>query len=352
MITYGDFFTGFGGMTIGAKEAGLDVLFGVEYEADIADVYRQNLGDHIRVADLLTIDVADFPRVDVFHASPPCPSFSRAKAGGVETENDIGLSQVVADYIRHHRPIVFTLENVYKYRDSQSWHVIARTLLELGYQYNYWHVNMADYGVPQTRERMIVIARSDGKTPQLPHSTHSQYGQMSLFGAVPKWIGWYEAIEDLIPDLPDSRFAPWQLELLPNDLPIQFMGQFRDTINGVATIRAYDEPATTVRASNYRPIHNMAFLVDGIANRNGETLTVVNEDKPSFTIKARAGKQASRAFANGRVVQMTPQCLSRFQSFPNWYKLPDKKQLACRGVGNAVPPLFAQNLYTYIKETL
>jgi site-specific DNA-cytosine methylase len=40
-----------------------------------------------------------------------------------------------------------------------------------------------------------------------------------------------------------------------------------------------------------------------------------------------------------RVVQMTPRCLARFQAFPDWYELPESKSLACRIIGNAVPPL-------------
>ena len=119
--TYGDWFTGFGGMTLGAIDARLTVVFGAEYDPKIAEVYRLNIGDHIRVCNLLEVDVSEFPRVDVFHASPPCPNFSNAKTNGKETENDIALSAKVAEYIAYHLPDVFTLENVYKYRQSKSW---------------------------------------------------------------------------------------------------------------------------------------------------------------------------------------------------------------------------------------
>jgi len=96
---YGDYFTGFGGVTIGAKAAGLDVLFGVEFDADLAAVYRRNLGDHVRVEDVTTIDLATLPAVDVFHASPPCTNASVANANAGESPLDLAMARAVCAYI-------------------------------------------------------------------------------------------------------------------------------------------------------------------------------------------------------------------------------------------------------------
>lgn len=51
-----------------------------------------------------------------------------------------------------------------------------------------------------------------------------------------------------------------------------------------------------------------------------------------------------RAIVGARVVAMTMRCLARFQSFPDWYELPEKRTLAARVIGNAVPPLLMQKV--------
>lgn len=311
--TYGDWFTGFGGMTLGAIDAGLNVIFGAEYDPKIAEVYRLNIGDHIGVCNLLEVDVSEFPRVDVFHASPPCPNFSNAKTNGKETDNDIALSAKVAEYIAYHLPDVFTLENVYKYRQSQSWQVIAKTLHNNSYLFNYWHVNMADYGVPQTRKRMIVIARRDGVMPQLPPATHAKEPEVGMFGGLDKWVSWYEAIEGFGLPVKEPRQGLIKLlSALPGDCIL---------IDGQQT------------------------APDG--DRGKRRITYRLQNEPVFTITSSRESSNYLAF-NGEWQSMTPRIISLFQSFPNWYKLPDNETLAIKGIGNAVPPLFASKLYKHL----
>ena len=234
MKTYGDFFTGFGGATIGAKAAGLDVLFGVEYDADIAAVYRRNLG-HIHVADVVGMDMSTLPYVDIFHASPPCTRASIASKGG-EASIEMLVAEATCRYIESHLPTVVTLENVYQYRNFDSWRHIAGRLLSLGYTYEFWHVNVADYGVPQTRRRMIVVARRDGGTIGLPEKTHSKGG-----ATLSKWVSWYDAIEDILDTLPDSKFAEWQLKRLPVDFftsPTSVLVEGRNPTGGTKVNRS------------------------------------------------------------------------------------------------------------------
>lgn len=439
-------FSGGGGYDAGAIAAGATPIAAVEYEASIAAVYRQNFGDHITVASILDLDVAEQLSGDLFHVSPPCPNFSNAKAGGIETENDIALANKIADYTTYHKTRFFTLENVIAYRNSQSWAIIAKALHDNGYNFNWWHVNMADYGVPQTRKRMIVVARRDGKAASLPPATHTKKPKPTLFGnGLQKWIGWYEAVEDLIPTLPDSQFAPWQLDRLPEEYkesllvgngdtyrPIVDGGTPSTTLsasNGFRALllskdkgeysnghRAEENPAQCVTANDIG--RRRAFIVNGTPNDNGPTVTSLPQCDPVFTMKASGYKRPLRAFimdaANphsngqikhrwqheptktitssdqlhrasiGRVVKMTPRALARFQSFPDWYQLPEcsDKQfekiynsyfvngekpdlenlgvseyaytnalLACRIIGNAVPPLFAEKLIKHLKTT-
>lgn len=393
MVTYGDWFSGGGGMTIGAAAAGACIVFGAEYDEQVADVYRANVGEHVIVGDVLDIPMDMFPYVDIFHASPPCPNFSTAKLGAKETEADIALGNRVAEYIRERRPRIFTLENVYKYRNSESFSRIISALHDHGYTTGMWHVNMADYGVSQTRMRLIVVALRDGLLPSLPPPTHSEtvssLGGLELWGVAPKkkWVSWYESIEDLIPFLPDSQFAPWQLNRLPDEFRTLLLSgmDMRSTGRGMRG-RDSSEPATTVTASDFRRPSTIpsAFICNDADSRNPfrgsdePASTVVThdtggtmsrafitdrlnggnktpnrfDDEPAATVVCHSPRhQPPNGFVGGRVVQMTTRCLARFQSFPDWYKLPDNNKAGSRVVGNAVPPLFAQKFYRHLIDT-
>lgn len=327
-------------MTIGAKQAGLDIVFGVEHDPKLAQVYANNIGDHVTVADLTQTDVTQLPYVDVFHASPPCTNASVANANAGESPLDMALSLAVCKYITAKRPLTFTLENVYMYRKFESWYQIARCLLDNGYAYNYWHVNMANYGVPQTRKRMIVVARRDVKTPLLPEQTHEENPQPGLFGEKPRWVSWYEAIEDLVPTLPDSEFTPRQLVRLPDEYKTLLMNTKEMGSEWGELWVNQQSPARCVTAS----AQFKAFIADG---QNGSHTTIRYHDDPMFTCTS-SDKGVSRALVQGRVVKMTPREFARFQSFPDWYELPESKTLAIKGLGNAVPPLFSRQLYETI----
>jgi DNA (cytosine-5)-methyltransferase 1 len=382
-------FSGGEGVGCGARAAGLKHLWGIEWEDDIANWARIN-GFNVITADVTKVNPHDFEPPDVLHASPPCPNFSVAKANGKETDEDVALALATAKFLRALKPKVFTLENVYLYRKSQSWHAIGSALLDLGYKFEYWHLNSADYGVPQTRKRMIVIARKDGEFPERPMPTHGPRGEIApMFDEREPWVGWYEAIEGLIPTLPDSEFAPWQLERLPDELKTSlfdaknsrrfFDGEYKPQ---PITQRQAKEPVWTIQSqvstSDFRgfivpdgnasgfgirkdgmPMRTVgdtkragnaprAFLAEGRAGGNRD-LQCRHSHAPSMTVTTSSGGNVYRSVMLGRVVKMTPRALARFQSFTDSYMLPETKTLACKIIGNAVPPLMYQKIIESVK---
>jgi DNA (cytosine-5)-methyltransferase 1 len=291
MTTFATLFSGGEGVGVGLTAAGLHHTWGVEYDAAIAGVAAMN-GFDLIVDDVRSVDYAALPRVDWLHASPVCTRASVANSGATESEDDISMAAAVVRALKAQEPNIFTLENVWQYRTFRSFTDITDALGAMGYFWTYDHVNAADYGVPQTRRRLLLRA-SRGLLPHLPQP-------------VP-WVGWYAAIEDLIPTLPESKLAPWQLARLPDEL--------RGTV-----------------------------LLDG---NNGSTDTgapiMCDELQPAFTLGSARSAQ-HRALLPARVVSMTSRCLARFQSFPDTYQLPDKRTLAARVIGNAVPPLLMQRI--------
>lgn len=375
-------FSGGEGVGVAMRQCGIVHTGGVEHDDAIANVARRN-GFDVTTADVRNLDVMrSFERPDVFHASPVCKNASTAKADGEESAEDIETADAVCAYLDYFKPNLFTLENVYGYRTFQAFQNICQTLRRNGYAYEYWHLNAADYGVPQTRRRLILVARRDGKRPVKPNPTHSET-PLAFFDTLKPWVGWYEAIEDLLDTLPPSKFAKWQLDRLPKDLRESAIfgndqsDDHKGTEHGYGVItRRTKEPSITVKASssylpkaflmqvqgeggdglreaaepmqsvtaNHGAAKYRAFLVGDQYGQPQDTLNrtpqIAAQNDPAPVVRAREkGGSVPVAYAAGRVVKMTPRALARFQSVPDDYILLDNNRLACAVIGNMVPPL-------------
>lgn len=370
MRTIATLFGGIEGVGVGARAAGYTHLWGIEWSARLAAVAEMN-GFRSIVANVCAVDYATLAKPYHLHASPVCKNASVAKTDGEESREDLETAQAVCRAIVALTPHVFTLENVRGYAKFAAFRAIVATLKANGYGVAWNILNAVDYGVPQTRERLILRAVRGQERPLLPVATHARADRITpLFDERLPWIGWYEAIEDLLPTLPNSAFAPWQLARLPVEMrtttlvgaggydntsagttPGKWKAWLVDGDNaradtGMPTLRAFDAPAMTLRGTRVSPPR--ALLVHSTDQRSMPTR---DADDPAFTVMADsfdASHQPGgrpRAWLNaGRVVQMTPRALACFQSFPDSYQLPGQKGLACEGIGNAVPPLLAQRL--------
>lgn len=269
---------------IGAMAAGLRPLWGVEYKAKIAAVDELNVPAPCIVGRVEETDYSQLETPWLLHASPECTRASQANSAGGESEVDLAMAQGVIVALRTLRPRVFTLENVFPYRNFQSFKNILAALDELGYAHNFWHLNAADYGVPQTRKRLILMASQDF-TPRPPKPTHHKGG--SLYH--PPWIGWYAAIADIIHTLPRREPAPWQQRRIPRAIResmIFAQGQF----DGQLVTRRADDPALTLTA-NSNQTSMRAYIVGG-GNTNmqeGEGAAGGALD-PMFTVAAQGGE--------------------------------------------------------------
>lgn len=387
MKTSGSFFTGGGLFDVGAQAAGYKIIWGVEKDDKIASVARLN-GFPVITGDVINIDLTKLERPDHFHSSPPCPSFSVANNKKGETELDIAMAEAVCQALVYFKSDTFTLENVVGYRNSESFRKIAECLSNLGYWWDATNLNAADFGVPQTRDRLWIRACR---------------GLLRGYPPAEPWKGWYQAIEDLIPSLPDSQFAPWQLARLPEeykefmigngtyssavekdspaptitsnvnqgnlralvaqvqgengkgfrygDEPIQTLtvnhtaGKYRAFIFPGAgnTAIADAEPGRGVRYE-HEPAHTVASDGGGRIPKafivGDQKEQIADSERPAFTVRAgENGGTGPRAYTNGRVVKLDIHCLGRFQTVPDWYQ-----GLTVKINGNGVPCLMAQKI--------
>jgi len=158
-------FSGCGGLDLGFKEAGFDIIWANDFDADAQAVYRLNLGE-IDGRDILNIDENEIPKCDVITAGFPCQPFSNAgNRKGVHDSRGM-LYKECLRIIETSQPKVILFENVRgllstKYIDGRKLaDVIVEDLSGLnqtGYDVEYKLVNAADYGVPQNRYRVFFI---------------------------------------------------------------------------------------------------------------------------------------------------------------------------------------------------
>lgn len=335
--TIASLFSGGGGVEVGAIAADLKPIWGIENDPTVASVYAANVGHQPLVKSVGEVDPFQLEPPDVLWASPPCQAYSTARNGNLLPRGDADIGLAVIPFLEILLPPTFILENVEGYRKSKVFSKIVEALYRLGYWVNWEVLNAADFGVPQTRRRLILRAVKNGFVPPLP--------------PVQKWRGWYNALADLIPGLEAGKLAPWQLKRLPPRLLDSFLLDSKNADpNGKPTTKACSEPAFTIVASISKSLPK-AVLIEGTGARN-KGLNLRAAQQPAWTIKCsittdgRGGNRNAfiHALVEGQVRKLNTRSLARLQSFPDWYTLPESTALAGKIVGNAVPPLMVQRL--------
>lgn len=332
--TSADLFSGCGGVAQGFKQAGFTHAWGLEFDQQIAEIYKANHGD-VYVQNILDANPFKFERPDILHASPVCKSYSTANANKGEKQLDIDCAKKVAQFIKVLQPQMFTLENVQAYAKDRAFHIIVNQLYSLGYWVQYQVLNSADFSVPQSRRRLILIAVKDGFIPSLPLPE--------------KHIGWYEAVKDKVHDLPDSQLAEWQLKALPKELTESLLlsGTYSNFGSKKPDIRTPETPCFTQTATiDKHPTR--AILIENTGARSDRELQTRTAIEPCWTLRAMGQDghwhRANALLENAKVKALDIACLARLQSFPDDYQWSGKKSLDGKGIGNSVPPLMYQKI--------
>ena len=343
MLTIATLFSGGGGFDAGAVAAGLTPVFAIDNCPKAAAAYRVNFGNHIVVGDICIQDFSEV-KADHLHASPVCKNFSTAKTGAAESEFDLGCASAVCRAIKQIKPKTFSLENVRGYAKSASFLMILTTLKSLGYNPAFRVLNSADYGVPQTRKRLILLGKL-GDRPRFPETTHQKpTPQQGLFPK-PNWVSWYDAIADLLPNLQETDLAPWQRFRVDHDCLVSSHNRInRGSENQEVHSVDREKPSFVIDTYATPP---KICLIEKDGARSDRDLREILSDRPVPTLKAlgQDGHWEQWVINYGvKILQTDINCLALWQSFPGWYELPTARDLACSIIGNSVPPLLAQRI--------
>jgi len=335
-------FTGAGGLDLGFHLAGFEVVASVEIEEKYCATLRANARPGALLSQEMIVHCADIRNfvesldtesyiaagVDCVIGGPPCQTFSAAgrRSGGVlGTSDERGqLFLSYCEVLDALRPRVFVFENVYGLpgaNGGQPWREIVGAFTEIGYTLSFEVLDAADYGVPQHRERLILVGSRENEFV-FPLPTHGPDSPSSA-----PFVSAGEAIADLQdPDEPyhndlGGRYGHL-LPLVPPGLNYSFF----------TAEMGYPEPVFAWRSK----FHDLLYKVD--------------PDGPSRTIKARPGKFTGPFHWNNR--HFTTAEMKRLQTFPDDYELVGTTNKVVEQIGNSVPPRMAAVIATSVREQL
>jgi DNA (cytosine-5)-methyltransferase 1 len=296
-------FSGAGGLDLGLVLTGHEVVWANDSDPDCVTTYRQNLSPHITLADVATLPTTDIPDADLIVGGFPCQGFSLANLLRSADDDRNRLYRQFLRVVRAKRPDYFLAENVRGLLSLDKGRVMQKILEDfrsIGYDVEYRLFNVADFGVPQNRWRVIILgtrrARPSLRKASFPEETHAR--------------------------VPGTRnLRPW--------------------VSIGEALRGIPEPS--------HPEHGMLNHVCSkykVTNRNFTGHRRTDPDKPSPTILARGnGKGGVCALQHpNNHRRLTVRESAIIQTFPLRFEFHGGLNSMYRQVGNAVPVLFARRL--------
>lgn len=154
-----DLFAGLGGFRLALESLGATCVYSNEWNKFAQEVYYENFGD-IPEGDITQVDATTIPDHDILCAGFPCQPFSQAgKQRGFEDSRGT-LFFDVARIVKEKKPKIVFMENVKNFETHDNGNTLAvvkKTMEDLGYTFYHQALNAADYGVPQSRERIYMV---------------------------------------------------------------------------------------------------------------------------------------------------------------------------------------------------
>lgn len=320
-------FSGIGGLDLGLKHAGFEVALCVEKDEECRKSLRAQglplspVGDIREFSPKDALYSAGLKRgeLPLLAGGPPCQSFSKAAQWNgrraLMADERGRLVATYLDYVRETLPKVFVLENVIGFdgRDSGSGYV-AQELEQLNasegtsYRLSLWRVNAANYGVPQIRRRIFLVAHREGKELLQPPETHGEELQ--------PYITAWDALS--------------QLEAKPDKEALRPRGKWAELLPSIPEGQNY----------LFHTSRGGGLPLFGWRTRYWSFLLKLSKCAPSWTVSASPGPATGPFHWENRY--LSEQELLLLQTFPQTHPVSSSYREAVKQIGNAVPPALGE----------
>ncbi len=317
------FFSGAGGLDLGFTNAGFNLAFANDNWEGCWETFEKNHNHPICKKSITEINPKEIPEVIGFVGGPPCQSWSLAGAMRGINDSRGKLFYNYVELIKAKQPLFFLAENVpglLSDKHLPEFIKIIKAFNEIGYNVSYELLNAKDYGVPQDRQRVIIVGyhKKLGKKFEFPKPTNS-----------------YIFLRDAIGDLPPAKSAKEKNKTngeteIPNH---EYMnGGFSTIYMSRNRVRSWDEFSFTIQAGGrHAPIHPQA-----------PKMKFIEQNKREFV----KGKEHLYRRLSVR------EC-ARIQTFPNdfifyYNDVADGYKM----IGNAVPVKLAEAIANKIMEDI
>jgi len=343
-----DLFSGAGGMSAGAVECGIAIQYAVEADSFAAQTFAQNHKQtKLFDVDIKTVQGCHFAALDrsvpvVIFGGPPCQGFSTSNQRNRSlTNKNNWLYREYLRLVNEIKPDWVVFENVKGLIETESGFFLDAVLSKLkasGYSTSLFILNSADYGVPQKRNRLFIIASLHGLEISAPEPT------------VTKHVTVAQAIRDL-PEVENGDLTDEREYSLParNVYAKTLRGSLKTCCNNLVTANAahiIERYSHIPQGGNWENIPKslMANYADASRCHTG-IYRRLKEDEPSVVIGNFRKNMLIHPWKNrGLSVREA----ARLQSFPDSFSFFGSIGFQQQQVGNAVPPLLAKAVFAQI----
>ena len=328
-----DLFCGAGGLTYGLRKAGIDVVAGIDFDESCKYAYESNNGNsqfiHKDIKEVTKKDIQPLFKgadVKILVGCAPCQTFS-AHSNKIKKQKDLkedkrwGLLREFSRIAKEVQPDIVSMENVPLLRKQDVFEEFVNNLKELEYKVAYGVINATDYGVPQRRRRLVLLASKKIK-----------------IDLVQPRIRKIKTVKQTIANLPQISAGEYHI---------------KDPLHCSAGLSSLN--IKRIKASkpggSWRD-WDKSLVATCHQKQSGSTFSSVYArmewDKPSPTITTQFMQYGTGRFGHptqDRALSLREGAL--LQSFPKKYKFIKNKESLCtakiaRHIGNAVPPKLAQ----------
>lgn len=351
-----DLFAGAGGMSLGFSAAyghHFVPIWANDYDISCVDSYNANFGNHCicgDINDLISNKNIIIPKCDVVIGGPPCQGFSLLNKNR-EGDPRKQLWRPYLEVVERSKASVFVMENVPQLLGSFEHGEIIGVAESMGFKLWGTVLNAADYGVPQTRKRALILGSKDidPKTIFPPRKTHynpknNTHKTQSLKGIEYEFLPYareWMTVRDAISDLP----VPDGTEITETAPPLNLHFGRNPTKESKARYRAIPKEGM----NRYDLQKNAPELTPKcwIRKKSGGTdlFGRLWWDRPAFTIRTEFFKPEKGRYLHPEQHRpITHREAARLQSFPDDFIFKGSKIEIARQIGNAVPPLLAARI--------